>query len=362
MSLATSPQELKGIPTISEMLGGKVSQLARYTEEPYWTAFNPSVCYTEEYGYLVILRATNGPLRDHRKEWQSELGDELNTPDCYLNPSEYYINVFVDGTHGSEVMYRNRMFIANLNPNTLKLSKIREIDLSEAYANAPYEVVRGAEDARLHNHHDGLRISATFYEPGNKSPAVRMCSMKLDMSGKTPRATSLEIFDSPKGELITEKNWMPVDRMSLYNPEDVTFDYWYESAKTYTMETKEFTSVGGPEIPVSGSSQLIGLENGTMLGVIHQRDLAQAMSFRDITKPTITRRCYSHRFAQFDEQGRIIKVTDKFNFLNKSVEFASGIAMHEKNVLISFGALDSSAHIASVPLKKVLSSLRAPKV
>jgi len=361
MPLPVNPEDLKSIPTITEMLGGKVSQLARYCEEPLWTAFNPSVCYTEEHGYLVVLRSTNGGLKDHRKEWQTELGEELTSQDSYLTPSEYYVDVFVDGTFGSEKLYRNRMFIANLNPNTLKLSKIREIDLSEAYAQAPFEVIRGAEDARLYNHHDGLRLSATFYE-FNKSPAPQMCSMKLDLSGKTPKATSLDIFESPKGLTVTEKNWMPVDRLSLYNPNDVSFDYWYQSAETFNMDTKRFTNVGGYELPISGSSQLIGLENGTLLGIIHQRDLAQAMHFRDITKPSIVRRCYSHRFVQFDEQGRVLKVTDKFNFINKSVEFASGIAIHENNVLVTFGALDSSAHIASVPLKNILSNLRPPKI
>jgi hypothetical protein len=361
MPLPVNPEDLKSIPTITEIFGGKVSQLARYCDEPIWTAFNPSVCYTEEHGYLVLIRSTNGGLKDHRPEWQTELGEELTSPDTYNTPSEYYVDVFVDGKYGSEVMYRNRMFIANLNPNTLKLSKIREVDLSEAYDKAPYAVVRGVEDGRLHHASDGLRISATFYEP-NKSPAVQMCSMKLDLSGKTPKATSLDIFESPKGRTINEKNWMPVDRLSLYNPNDVSFDYWYQSTETFNIESKKLNNSGGHQLPVSGSSQLVGLENGTLLGIIHQRDLSQKMRFTDITKPAINRRCYSHRFLQFDEQGRILKVTDKFNFLNKSVEFASGIAIHEKNVLVTFGALDSSAHITSVPLKNILSSLRPPKI
>jgi len=361
MPLPVNPEDLRSIPTVSEMLGGKVSQLARYCEEPLWTAFNPSVCYTEEHGYLVILRSTNGGLKDHRKEWQTELGEELTSPDTYNTPSEYYVDVFVDGTYGSEKLYRNRMFIANLNPTTLKLSKIREVDLSEAYATVPYPVTYGIEDGRIYNAEDGLRISATFYDPKN-SPITKICSMKLDLTGKTPKTTSLDIFESPRGENVNEKNWMPVDRLSLYNPNDINFDYLYKPTQIYNIEDRKIINVGGVDLPISGSSQLIGLENGTLLGIIHQRDLVQKMRFIQITKPDVYRRCYSHRFVQFDEQGRVLKVTDKFNFLNKSVEFASGIAIHDKNVLVTFGALDSSAHIASVPLKNILSSLRPPKI
>jgi hypothetical protein len=361
MPLPVNPEDLRSIPTVSEMLGGKIAQLARFCDEPIWTAFNPSVCYTEEHGYLVLLRSTNGGLKDHRPEWNRPIGEELTSPDTYNTPSEYYVDVFVDGTYGSEKLYRNRMFIANLNPTTLKLSKIREVDLSEVYATVPYPVTYGIEDGRIYNAQDGLRISATFYDPKN-SPITKICSLKLDLTGKTPKATSLDIFDSPKGPDINEKNWMPVDRLSLYNSDDITFDYWYRSTELYNIESKEIINVGGPDLPISGSSQLVGLENGTMLGIIHQKDLVQKMRFIQITKPTVHRRCYSHRFVQFDEQGRVLKVTDKFNFLNKSIEFASGIAIHENNVLVTFGALDSSAHIASVPLKNILSSLRLPKI
>jgi predicted GH43/DUF377 family glycosyl hydrolase len=61
---------------------------------------------------------------------------------------------------------------------------------------------------------------------------------------------------------------------------------------------------------------------------------------------------------QYDEQGKILKTTDMFNFINKSVEFAAGLAIYNDKVLVSFGALDSSAHIASIPLKNILSALR----
>jgi predicted GH43/DUF377 family glycosyl hydrolase len=350
------------VPNAEDLFGAKTKQLARFCEEPVWSAFNPSICYTEEHGYLVLLRSANGFLRDHREEWQAPIGEELNTQDSYETPSEWYANAYINATLGSEKLFRNRMFIAHLNTKTLNLSYLREVDLTEAYRQAPVTLIRGIEDGRLY--HDGktLRISATVFENGVVNVA-RICSIALEIDEDgTARGVSFDMFDSPKNEDTIEKNWMPVHRTSLYNPDDVKFDYLYESTKTYTIEGRELTDVGGFNLPVRGGSQLIGLENGTMLGIIHQTVSAEYIRFASLTRESLLRRRYVHRFIQYDSDGKILKVSDMFNFLNKSIEFASGISIHENKLLVSFGALDSSAHIASIPLKNVLANLRSPRI
>ena len=168
------------------------------------------------------------------------------------------------------------------------------------------------------------------------------------------------LFRSPRGENIVEKNWMPVQKPSLFTAVD--FDFLYDSGFTYSTETNEITEVDGPKLPVRGGSQLVGLENGTMLAITHQTITSDYMRFANIQKPPIMRRRYVHRFIQYSSNGEILKVTDMFNFLNKSIEFASGLAIKDGKLLVTFGALDSSAHIASFPLKKVLSALRPPKI
>jgi predicted GH43/DUF377 family glycosyl hydrolase len=355
--------EIKPIPTATELLGAKVTQLARFCDEPVWSAFNPSICYTEEHGYLVLLRSSNGILRDHREEWQANVGEELNTDDSFLTPSEWYKEAYTSPEWGSELKYHNKMFIAKLNPRALTISDIKEIDLSGVYAQFDFECKRGIEDGRLYFDGKDLRISATFFEPHGYLKVTRICNLKLNLSEDTPKGVDLEIFDSPTGDdQLVEKNWMPVDRGTLFNPKDVNFDYLYKSGETFNIDGRIRTFVGGPELKVSGGSQLIGLENGTMLGIIHQVVSQETIRFANITKPPLFRRRYSHRFMQYDEQGRIIKVTDMFTLMNKSIEFAAGIAMHDNKVLVTFGALDSSAHIASIPLKNILSNLRLPLI
>jgi hypothetical protein len=271
--------------------------------------------------------------------------------------------VYTSPEWGSDLKYKNKMFLAKLNTKTMTLFDLKEIDLSEAYAQAPVEVKRGVEDGRLYFDGKDLRISATFFESPAYLGVTRICSMKLDILDDTPKATTLDIFDTPTGDPgVVEKNWMPVNRSGLYNPNDIKFDYIYNSGYTFNIDGRLTNHVGGPELKVRGGSQLVGLENGTMLAVIHHTVSDERIRFANITKPSLYRRRYSHRFIQYDEQGRILKVTDMFTFLNKSVEFASGITIHNDKVLVTFGALDSSSHVASIPLKKILSALRLPLI
>ena len=357
-----TPSYPESVPNATDLFGAKTKQLARFCEEPAWSAYNPSICYTEEHGYLVLLRSSNGWLRDHRPDYQVEVGDELTTGDSYETPSEWYQASYIDSVLGTEKYFKNRMFLAHLNTKTLNLSYLKEVDLSQAYKLAPAKLLRGIEDGRLYHDGETLRISATIFETGHIDVA-RICSIALEIDEDgTTRGTSFEMFDSPVDADTVEKNWMPVHRPSLSNPDDITFDYLYSSGSTYTIKDHSLHTVGGPRVSVRGGSQLIGLENGTMLGIVHQCVSAEYIRFANITKEPLFRRRYVHRFMQYDEKGRIIKVSDMFNFLNKSIEFASGLTTEDNKLLVTFGALDSSAHIASIPLKNVLANLRPPRI
>ena len=298
-----APSYPPSVPNATDLFGAKTKMLARFCEEPTWSAFNPSICYTEEHGYLVLLRSSNGWLIDHRPEYQVDTGEELNTADSYENPSEWYQAAFINSVLGSEKDFRNRMFLAKLNTNTLNLSHIREVDLTQAYKLAPVPLKRGIEDGRIY--HDGktLRISATVFETRHIDVA-RVCSVALEIDEDgTPRGTSFELFDSPVDKGTVEKNWMPVHRPSLYNPDDVTFDYLYSAGQTYTIDDHKVHNVGGPNLYVRGGSQLIGLENGTMLAIIHQCVSTESIRFASLVKEPLFRRRYVHRFIQYDEKG-----------------------------------------------------------
>mgnify|MGYP003677133930 FL=1 len=58
---------------------------------------------------------------------------------------------------------------------------------------------------------------------------------------------------------------------------------------------------------------------------------------------------YQHRFLLWDKDWNLIKIGRPFNFLTGLIEFAVGIALHESNLLISFGFQDNAAYILSMP-------------
>jgi hypothetical protein len=58
----------------------------------------------------------------------------------------------------------------------------------------------------------------------------------------------------------------------------------------------------------------------------------------------------------------LIKVSDKFNFLNKSIEFASGLTFNEDRLIVTFGAIDCYAFVSSLSYEAVMSSLREPRI
>ena len=345
------------------LFGSKTRMLARFSDSSGWCAFNPSVCYVPEQGYLVLLRSANGYLEDHRPERQTPYGSELESPDSYEDPNEWQVSAKFSALWDGRPVYRNRMFIAKLDPRKLTLGLMHEIDVSQSEAAAPVRITRGLEDGRLYHDGESLRISATAFET-HLIPRARIANVRLNLpSLDKAYTTEFSLFDSPISADVVEKNWMPVEKGMILNPKErPSFDYIYDIGTTYSIASRSTQEVGGFKVPIRGGSQLVPLIDGTFLAVAHQVVTQEYMRFADIKRSPLMRRRYVHRFLQFDQQGRLLQVTDPFNFLNKSLEFAAGLAIYQDQAIVSFGALDSSAHIASFPLDAVLGALRPPRV
>ncbi len=355
--------EIKPLPFADELFSGKTRMLARYSDSTAWSAFNPSITFSqEENAFLVLIRSANGYLEDHRPEFQTAYGSELESPDSYLEPNEWQVSAKLSALWNGQPYYRNRMFLAKLDAKKLSLGSMHEVDLSQTEDAAPVNIKRGIEDGRLYHDGESLKISATAFET-HFIPLARICNFDLHLpSLDKPYTSGFEMFDSPRGKDIVEKNWMPVDKGLIVDGKRPKFDYIYDCGMTYTIATREMKEVGGFKLPLRGGSQLIPLEDGTFLAIMHQVVTQEYMRFAVLNKSPLMKRRYAHRFVQFSAEGQIIKVTDPFTFLNKSIEFASGLAQSGDRFLVTFGALDSSAHVCSVSVSDVLSALRRPKV
>jgi len=53
----------------------------------------------------------------------------------------------------------------------------------------------------------------------------------------------------------------------------------------------------------------------------------------------------------WDEEWKIAKTTKDFSFMNGQIEFATGMAFYQGNVLISFGFQDNAAYLLVIPEK-----------
>jgi hypothetical protein len=94
---------------------------------------------------------------------------------------------------------------------------------------------------------------------------------------------------------------------------------------------------------VSGSSQLITWSNG-FLAVVHEAYVDD-----------YARRHYVHRFAHFDRDLNLQRLSLPFHFDARQIEFCAGLSWHgdRTNLLISYGVRDEEAKIAYVPSVEV---------
>lgn len=360
-----SDNSTKPIPFAETLFDGKVRMLARYSDSTGWCAFNPSIYLTPNDGYLVLLRSSNGILEDHRESHRVAIGSELESPDSYVEPNEWNMNAKILALWDGKPEYHNRMFLAKFDVKKLMLGSLHEIDMTKTHEAAPFPIKRGIEDGRLYHDGESLKISATVFE-NRFVRFARICNFELNIDSlDKPYAKGFEMFESPRGEHTVEKNWMPISK-SLMMPQDrPDFDYLYDCGYTYTIKGAKLNKVGGYELPLRGGSQLIPMydkDKLTYLAVVHQLVSADYMRFSNIKISPLMKRRYAHRFVRYSADGQILEITDAFTFLNKSIEFASGLAPFEDRLLVSFGALDSSAHIASLSLDAVVSALRLPRV
>jgi hypothetical protein len=151
-----------------------------------------------------------------------------------------------------------------------------------------------------------------------------------------------------------EKNWMaPYEK----NPE---FDYVYGPSSVYkdgkVLQTREMPS---NYKDLRGTSNLWKLGDGTYLATVHKTDFTK-ITYYDPTKFGVVSsnlRDYKHMFAQYDKSGKLIKISKNFYFLRPGIEFASGLVVKNKSVIISFGRSDMSSYFATIGLDKVLEML-----
>jgi hypothetical protein len=148
-----------------------------------------------------------------------------------------------------------------------------------------------------------------------------------------------------------EKNWMPVlDKEYTYvkwtNPTEVVeVDPASKTCKTTFLGTYEEFGTGD----LRGGSQVVPLGDDRYVAVVHEVRLYKSESGKKNAD-------YGHRFAVWNRDFELIKVSDSFKFMDAKIEFCCGMAEYKDKFLITFGLQDNSAHLLGIP-KQILGGI-----
>lgn len=307
-------------PPVIQDLGGETWRILRFPDDSdkRWSAFNPSIAYSPVDGYVVLFRSSN----------------------YFFDPETTSTTVTV----GSRV--QSRMWLGTLDDTwSIIPSSLREIDFS----GAGVRLKRGAEDGRLYWVDGYWEITAGLHEPGIDLPRIA----RFRLNGL--KAELIEIYQD--GSLYdVEKNWMAPSIRSD------KFDYIYNPISIYK------TGVGPVQVRelsedirhVRGGSQLVGLDDGRYLAIVHEADVRKVKVTipRMFTVKDVSVRTYVHRFALYSSDGVLVGLGPRFKLSDARIEFAAGLAICGEDLIISYGYKDVAAYLAKINLYDTLSKIK----
>jgi hypothetical protein len=199
----------------------------------------------------------------------------------------------------------------------------------------------GLEDGRLVKWKDKLYLSGVRRDTTTNGEG-RMELSEIDTTDK-PKEISRQRLPAPQpNNSYCEKNWMPiVDRPYEYvkwtNPTEVV-KYDPESKITKTIVLTNYQNFN--TVDLRGGSQVIPYNNH-YIALLHEVNLFKSEAGRkDGT--------YRHRFAVWDQDFNLLRVSPRFDFMGAEIEFACGMTEYKDQILITFGFQDNAAYLLAV--------------
>lgn len=304
---------IPSVPSIDE-LGGSYRKVLRFpTDDRDWSSFNPSIC-----------RGGDGTL-----------GMTIRSSNYVLEPSNGRLTI----TSGPHVI--SKLFFCYVDEKTLELGEIIELSIE-----SPIELKRGVEDARLFWRDGGWQVTAVILE--KHTPYARLWRFSLDLENRV--AKFVEAMDGPEPKRV-EKNWIAVaDGVSEH------FDYIYSSTAVY----KGGEVVGVKDAPYGhslrgGSSLLLAEDKQSYISIVHRTygEKIRGYNPRTFGYGDDYLRFYTHQFARWSLEGRLLELSDEFVFKENGIEYVAGLAVVGDRYVISFGRWDVSTWIAEIPVERV---------
>jgi hypothetical protein len=316
---------LYGLCHIALQNGGSIRPLIVDSDLTNGTGLmNPSV-FVDGDSVLVNIRHVNYTLyHSEGKGFPHQWG-----PLQYIHPED-------------DQTLRTENYIAHLD-NTL--NALETYPVSMTYNTAPTWNFIGLEDARLFRWDDKLYLCGVRRDHIDNRGTGRMDLSEIEFTGDCYREVSRYSIPAPyPNTSYCEKNWMPILDLPYHwikwsNPTEVVrFDL--EKRTTETAHLDELKTVSFPR-DLRGGSQVVRWKD-YFVAVTHEVDLFNDSHGRKDGK-------YLHRIIVWDMNWNIVHTTDTFTFMKGEIEFVTGLAIRESDVLISFGFQDNAAYIISLP-------------
>jgi hypothetical protein len=294
---------------------------------------NPSIFIDDDGEILVNLRHTNYTLyhSENNQKFPSIWG-----PLSYLHPER-------------DLTLRTTNYLMRLDDN-LNVMNSCLVDTSALDIPPVWEFI-GQEDCRL------VQWDGDYYNIGvrrdtksNGEGRMELSKIKLDKKNWTAKEVSrIRIPSLGTDESYCEKNWYPIIDKPYHfvkwtSPTEIVRTYPDLPARCEQVSIKE---TGIPMLTDQrGGSQLIPFDN-YYLSITHEVNLF----FNYLNQKD---GIYRHRLCVWDKEHNLIGVSpEHFSFLDAKIEFAAGAAVHNNDLLISFGFQDNAAFVLRVPNKLV---------
>jgi hypothetical protein len=290
---------------------------------------NPSIFIDNDGDILVNLRHVNYTLYHSENK---QMFPSIWGPLSYLHPEK-------------DQNLRTTNYLMRLDDG-LKVTNSCLIETNALDAPPVWEFV-GQEDCRL------VQWDGDYYNIGvrrdtkpNGEGRMELSKIKLDKKKWTAKEVSRIRIPAPgTDESYCEKNWYPI----LDKP--YHFVKWTsptEIVRTYPDLPPRCEQVSHKETNLKliadqrGGSQLIAWGN-YYLCVTHEVSLFNNyLSQKD--------GIYRHRLCVWDKEYNLIGMSkEPFSFLDARIEFVAGAAVHNNDLLISFGFQDNAAFVLKVP-------------
>jgi hypothetical protein len=304
--------------------GGSIHPLitpSTYLNGPALT--NPSV-YNDNGKILVNLRNINYTLyHSEKSKFEHHWG-----PLVYIHPE-------------NDQHLRTNNIMCEMDDD-MNIKWYHRVDTSSFDTYRPMWEFVGLEDARI------IRWDGKLYICGVRRDLDTIGTGRMELS-------EIEITNNGVKEILRHripcpgddkeycnKNWMPILDMPFHfvkwtNGTEIV-KYNIETGVCETVVNTDWKDLGC--IDLRGGSQVIPFGE-YRLGLNHETFLYQSPAGRkDGT--------YRHRFIVWDKNWNIVKVSERFSFLNANIEFAVGMCEYKNDYLITFGFQDNAAYLIRV--------------